>query len=86
MCACVGTFQLGHLHLFDLLQLLVALSVLVQQPAVVLALDLVLVLQLVVLLLQVVVLVLMDDKDCSCSSSRRFFWVFYCFTSHTVLL
>lgn len=59
----VGTFQLGDLHLFDLLQLLVALSVLVQQPAVVLALDLVLVLQFVVLLLQVVVLVLMEDKE-----------------------
>lgn len=65
MCVCVrevATFQLGDLHLFDLLQLLVALSVLVQQPAVVLALDLVLVLQFVVLLLQVVVLVLMEDE------------------------
>lgn len=57
----VGTFQLGDFHVFDLLQFVVALSVFVQQPAVVLALHLVLVLQLVILLLQVVVLVLTQE-------------------------
>lgn len=59
-CVCVSTFELGHLQLFDLLQLVVALSVLVQLPVVVVALGLVLVLQVVVLLLQVLVLVLAE--------------------------
>lgn len=64
MCVCVtiSTFELGDLCVFGLLQLIVALSVFVQQPAVVLALDLVLVLQLVILLLQVVVLVLTEKR------------------------
>lgn len=62
-CVCESTFELGDLHLFDLLQLAVALSVLVQLPVVVVPLGLVLVLQLVVLLLQVLVLVLVGYQS-----------------------
>lgn len=60
MCvfASISTFQLGDFHLLHLLQFVVAVSVLVQQPTVVVALDLVLLLQLVILLLQVIMLVL----------------------------
>lgn len=64
VCVCVclpPTFELGHFQLLDLLQLVVALSVLVQLPVVVVALGLVLVLQVVILLLQVLVLVLAED-------------------------
>lgn len=69
---CVGgpTFELGHLQLFDLLQLVVALSVLVQLPVVVVALGLVLVLQLVILLLQVLVLVLPEDATAALRRPR----------------
>lgn len=58
----ISTFELTDFHLFDLLQFVVAFFVFVQQPAVVLALNLVLVLQLVILLLQVVMLVLIKRK------------------------
>jgi len=62
----VGTFELGDLRVFDVLQLLDALLVLVQGPAVVIPLHLVLLVQLVVLLLQVLVLVL--QPQCTSSS------------------
>lgn len=56
------TFELGDFQLFDLLQFVIALSVLVQLPDVVIALGLVLVLQVVILLLQILVLVLTEDR------------------------
>lgn len=58
----VCTFELGDFQVFGLLQLLVAVSVFVQQPAVVLALHLVLLLQVVILLLQILVLVLVEKR------------------------
>lgn len=50
-CVTICTFEVCYFHLFDLLQLLIVLFVFVQQPVVVLALDLVLLLQVVKLLL-----------------------------------
>ena len=57
-----GTFKLGDLCLFGVLQLLEALLVLPQGPAMVLSLGLVLLVELVVLLLQVLVLVLQPQS------------------------
>lgn len=59
----VSTFELGHFRIFDLLQFVVACSVLIQQPIVVLALGVMLVLQLIILLLQVLVLVLTEERS-----------------------
>lgn len=69
----MSTFELRDFHLFDLLQFVVALPVFIQQPAVVLALDLVLVLQLVILLLQVFMLVLTKIKKTTLSSYGLWF-------------
>ena len=57
-----GTFELGDLRLFGVLQLFKALLVLPQGPAMVLFLRLVLLVELVVLLLQVLVLVLQPQS------------------------
>lgn len=58
-----GTFKLGDLQLFGLMQFVVTVSVFVQQPTVVLALDLMLLLQIIILLLQVLVLALTRKKE-----------------------
>lgn len=62
-CKSVRTFELGDFRLLGLLHFIVALFVFIQEPAVILALDLMLFMQLVILLLKVFVLVLKDKKD-----------------------
>lgn len=63
VCVTICTFEVGDFQLFVLLQFLIVLFVFVQQPVVVLALDLVLLHQIVILLLQVIMLVLTKKED-----------------------